>query len=105
MPNYRLCTLYSGSDGNSTYISGGGTSILIDAGKSARALTNALKSVGAFSEDTKKAPIDAIFITHEHTDHISALAVFLKKHPIITLITTFCFMWIFNGEILFELFL
>ncbi|MBO5269273.1 MAG: MBL fold metallo-hydrolase [Clostridia bacterium] len=78
----RLCTLYSGSDGNSTYISGGGTSLLIDAGKSARALTNALKSVGGFPENPEKPPVDAIFITHEHTDHISALAVFLKKYPI-----------------------
>ena len=62
----RLCTLYSGSGGNSTYISGGGSSILIDAGKGA----------------SDKLPVDAIFITHEHVDHIGALAVFLKKYPI-----------------------
>lgn len=80
----RLCTLYSGSDGNATYLSGGGSAILIDAGKSARALTNALKTIGALPQTgtAQKPPVDAIFITHEHTDHISALAVFLKKYRI-----------------------
>lgn len=80
----RLCTLYSGSDGNATYFSDGSTAILIDAGKSARALTNALKAIGALPEKgTPTAPpVNAIFITHEHTDHISALAVFLKKYPV-----------------------
>ena len=81
----RLCTLYSGSGGNSTYISDGKTSILIDAGKSARALTNALRSIGALSEKSateERPPVDAIFITHEHSDHVGALQVFLKKHKI-----------------------
>lgn len=80
----RLCTLYSGSDGNAAYISGGGTAILIDAGKSARALSNALKEIGALPEKgcPEKPPVDAVFITHEHTDHVSALAVFLKKYRI-----------------------
>lgn len=80
----RICTLYSGSGGNATYISSGDTSILIDAGKSARALTNALKEIGAISEKgtPEKPPIDAIFITHEHGDHVGALEVFLKKNPV-----------------------
>lgn len=81
----RLCTLYSGSGGNATYIENEGTAILIDAGKSARALTNALKAIGALPEGKIKdapLPVDAIFITHEHSDHIAALPVFLKKHPV-----------------------
>lgn len=80
----RICTLYSGSGGNSTYISCGDTAILIDAGKSARALTNALREIGAIKDkgSPEKPPIDAIFITHEHSDHVGALAVFLKKNPI-----------------------
>ena len=80
-PSCRLCTLYSGSGGNATYFSSGNAHILIDAGKSARALTNALKEIGALT-DLKKPPIDAILITHEHTDHVAALAVFLKKYPV-----------------------
>ena len=78
----RLCTLYSGSSGNATYFSCGDTALLIDAGKSARALTSALSEIGAFGENAKKPPIDAIFITHEHRDHVAALAVFLKKYPV-----------------------
>ena len=81
----RLCTLYSGSGGNATYISDGESAILIDAGKSARALTRALQEIGALSEGKTAAgrpPVDAIFITHEHTDHVSALKVFLKKYRI-----------------------
>lgn len=64
----KLCTLYSGSRGNAAYLECGGARILIDAGKCAKQLLAALTSVGASIED-----IDAILITHEHNDHISAL--------------------------------
>jgi len=77
MNNIRIISLYSGSSGNSTLIETAEGSILIDAGKSARALTNALKQAGS---DPSK--ILAVFVTHEHTDHTSALEVFLKKNPI-----------------------
>ena len=55
----KIFTLYSGSGGNSVYIGYGESAILIDAGRSARALCKALNSIG---EDI--ADIDAIFITH-----------------------------------------
>ena len=74
---YRLCTLYSGSKGNAAYLETPTARILIDAGKNARALTTSLHDIGV-DVDT----IDAIFITHEHTDHISALEVLTKKHRI-----------------------
>ena len=61
MKNCKICSLYSGSRGNCAYISAGGANILIDAGKSA---------------------IDAIFITHEHRDHTSALQTLSHKHSI-----------------------
>lgn len=77
MKNYRIVTLYSGSGGNSVYISACGSAILIDAGKSARALCRALAEIGA-----ELCDISAIFITHEHSDHISALEVLAKKHKI-----------------------
>ena len=51
--------------------------ILIDAGKSARALYTSLEGVGVNIDE-----IDAIFITHEHRDHISALEIVLKHHKI-----------------------
>ena len=64
----KICTLYSGSRGNSAFLQCGNANILIDAGKSARALKQALAAIGKTPDD-----IDAIFITHEHSDHISVL--------------------------------
>lgn len=77
MNNYRISALYSGSGGNCTYIEAAGTAILVDAGKSARTLCSALKNIGS---DISR--IGAIFITHEHNDHISALEVLTKKYHI-----------------------
>ena len=73
----RIVSLYSGSGGNSTFIRVGAHAILIDAGKSARALCRALTDIGECIEN-----ISAIFITHEHTDHVSALEVIAKKNAI-----------------------
>ncbi|MBQ6892677.1 MAG: MBL fold metallo-hydrolase, partial [Clostridia bacterium] len=67
----------SGSKGNCTYIRAGADEILIDAGRSLRALTSALESIGGNLEKIK-----AIFITHEHSDHISALEMLSKKFRI-----------------------
>ena len=77
MPNIKICSLYSGSRGNSAYINAGGASILIDAGKSAKALCSALKEI-----NVDICSIDAIFITHEHRDHVSALQTLSHKHNI-----------------------
>ena len=77
MPNYRYCTLYSGSTGNAAYIETPHARILIDAGKCTRTLVSSLASIGV-DIDT----VDAIFITHEHSDHVASLEVLAKKHPI-----------------------
>lgn len=73
----KLCTLASGSNGNSAYVSDGKTHLLIDAGISARAITRSLAEL-----DITPDEIDAILITHEHSDHIKGLEVLEKKHPI-----------------------
>lgn len=78
----KAFVLYSGSGGNSVFVRVGQSAILIDAGKSARALCKALVEIG---EDIKN--IDAIFITHEHSDHVSALDVLSKKNDIPIYIT------------------
>ena len=70
----RICPLFSGSDGNATLISSGGTNILIDAGVSFKRLKCAVEENGTDISD-----ISAIFITHEHTDHIKGLKTFLKN--------------------------
>ena len=73
----RISTLYSGSGGNATYIESDRASIIIDAGKSAKRLCMALKEIGSSIDK-----IDAIFITHDHSDHVSALESLTKKHKI-----------------------
>lgn len=83
MTDVKICTLFSGSGGNSTYVKIGETEILIDAGKCARTLCSALREIGS---DISR--ISAIFITHEHTDHVSALEVLSKKHSVPIHITT-----------------
>lgn len=70
----RICPLFSGSTGNSTYISSASSGILIDAGASAKALLAAMENSGCNAEKIK-----AIAVTHEHTDHIKGLKVLLKK--------------------------
>lgn len=70
----RLCTLASGSTGNSTYISASGGDILIDAGISCRALLSAISDVGG---DITK--LRAVAVTHSHADHIKGLKTLLSK--------------------------
>ncbi|MDE3200226.1 MAG: MBL fold metallo-hydrolase [Acidobacteriota bacterium] len=70
----RFTVLASGSRGNSSIVTGGGTRILIDAGLSCRELFRRMKEVG---EDPAK--LDAILITHEHQDHVNGLAVTARK--------------------------
>ena len=77
MAQYRMISLYSGSSGNSFLLITPAARILIDAGKNARALARALDEVGCPVET-----VDAIFITHDHHDHTSALPVLLKHHPL-----------------------
>ncbi|MBE6709247.1 MAG: MBL fold metallo-hydrolase [Ruminococcaceae bacterium] len=68
-------SLYSGSSGNAYIVKHGDTVILVDAGRSCAALCRGIRSAGISPED-----VAAILITHEHTDHTSALRVFHKKY-------------------------
>ncbi len=74
MSQLRIIPLFSGSGGNCTYITGGGAHILIDAGVSARRIARALSTLGL-----TLSRMDAVFITHEHRDHIAALPVLQSK--------------------------
>jgi len=70
----RFTVLASGSKGNSTVVTGGSTRILVDAGLSCRELFRRMRLAGEEPET-----LDAIVITHEHTDHIHGLAVTARK--------------------------
>ncbi len=69
-----VISLSSGSDGNATYVKAGQTEILIDVGISARCICNSLKEIG-----TEISNIKAVFITHEHTDHVKGLETLSKQ--------------------------
>ena len=85
MAKLIFATLFSGSSGNSVYISYGEDAILIDAGKSTKCIEQALSEIG---EDARK--LRAVFVTHEHTDHIAALPVLAKKYGIPVYINAVC---------------
>ncbi|MCL2539135.1 MAG: MBL fold metallo-hydrolase, partial [Oscillospiraceae bacterium] len=68
---------YSGSSGNCTLIRDSGTALLIDMGKSCKATLSALYTAGVSAKD-----ISGILVTHEHSDHIAGLGIFLKYYPV-----------------------
>ncbi len=70
----RFCPLFSGSSGNCLYIGTSTAGILIDAGVSARRIEQALTA-----REIDFKTIRAVFVTHEHSDHIAGLRV-LQKH-------------------------
>lgn len=69
-----FCPLASGSKGNCIYLGTGQTKVLIDAGISCKSLQAKLAEI-----NVDLADIDAILITHEHTDHIQGLKVLAYK--------------------------
>lgn len=73
----RFCPLFSSSKGNTAYLSGGSSALLVDVGVSLRQLTLALAE-----HNLSPAQLNGVLITHEHTDHIRGLAMLLKKHHI-----------------------
>jgi phosphoribosyl 1,2-cyclic phosphodiesterase len=70
----RFTVLASGSKGNATVVTGGRTRILVDAGLSCRELFRRMRLAGEEPET-----LDAIIITHEHSDHVGGLAVTARK--------------------------
>jgi phosphoribosyl 1,2-cyclic phosphodiesterase len=74
---FEVITLASGSEGNSTLVRNETASFLIDAGLSAKQLTARLLAAGLSPEQ-----LSGILLTHEHSDHTSALKVMLTHHQV-----------------------
>lgn len=72
-----FCPLASGSKGNCIYFGTARTKILIDAGISSRTIQERLDKIGVDLSE-----IDAILVTHEHTDHIKAVQTLGFKYNI-----------------------
>lgn len=70
----KVIVLSSGSKGNTTYIETNEARILIDAGNTCKYILNKLEDY-----NINPSSIDAILITHTHSDHIKGLPVLLKK--------------------------
>ena len=74
---FSVTSLSASSNGNSYHLKCGDAEFLIDVGISAKKICDSLNSIGS---DISK--INAIFITHEHIDHVKGLAVLSKKYNI-----------------------
>jgi phosphoribosyl 1,2-cyclic phosphodiesterase len=70
-------SLNSGSNGNCYYVSNSNEAVLVDIGISCRELEKRMLRSGLSIKKVK-----AIFISHEHTDHISGVEVVSRKHKI-----------------------
>lgn len=73
----KFCSLYSGSTGNSLYLESENAKVLVDAGVSAKKIVNALTSIDVNIED-----IEAILVTHEHSDHVKSIGTISNQFNI-----------------------
>jgi len=72
---FKYSILASGSSGNSFYLETPKKKLLVDAGLSGKKITSLLAEINRKPED-----LDAILITHEHSDHIHGVGVLARKY-------------------------
>jgi phosphoribosyl 1,2-cyclic phosphodiesterase len=73
----HFCVLASGSKGNAVYVSDGETTVLIDAGLSGKELEKRMRRRNLSPER-----INAIVVSHEHTDHIRGVGVMARRYQV-----------------------
>ena len=73
----RYCSVASGSSGNCHFIEAGGVRVLVDAGLSLKALESNLISRGIPPQS-----IQALFVTHEHSDHVKSVGAWARRYQI-----------------------
>lgn len=71
----KFCVLASGSSGNCIYVESKGTQVLIDAGTNCKTINTRLESLGL-----SLSSIQGLCITHDHSDHTSAIPVIMNRH-------------------------
>lgn len=71
----QFCVLGSGSKGNATYVEADGHGLLIDNGFSGVEIERRLATVGRSVDQ-----VDAVLVTHEHTDHVGGAGVLARKY-------------------------
>ncbi len=90
-----ITSLNSGSNGNCYYVGNETEAILVDAGISCREIEKRMKRLGLLMEKVK-----AVFISHEHSDHIKGLTILVKKYRLPVYITDATRL---NGRLEFEI--
>ncbi|HET7896071.1 MAG TPA: MBL fold metallo-hydrolase [Flavisolibacter sp.] len=78
-----VCSIASGSNGNCYYVGNETEAVLIDAGISCKEIEARMKRSGL-----SLGKVKAVFVSHEHTDHISGLPVLAKKYSLPIFITS-----------------
>ena len=73
----RICSIASGSSGNCIYVGSDNTHVIIDAGISGKRIEEGLNRLGLTGAD-----LDALLITHEHSDHVASIGVLSRKYGI-----------------------
>jgi phosphoribosyl 1,2-cyclic phosphodiesterase len=73
--NFELHVLASGSDGNCAVVRADGVTLMIDAGLSGRTLERLMALAGIDFRE-----IDALLLTHEHSDHVKGAGVISRRH-------------------------
>ena len=77
MLSIKVCVLASGSKGNCVYLENKNDKFLIDAGISALRIKKSLATINRDIED-----INAVFVTHEHSDHVRGVGVLTRRYNI-----------------------
>ena len=81
-----FCPLCSGSSGNASFLEAEGRRFLIDAGLTRKRIAALLESIGV-----PLHTIDAVFLTHEHVDHVAGAGVLARAHHIPVYAAAECF--------------
>ena len=89
----RLCSIASGSSGNCIYVGSDNTHVLVDAGISGKRIEQGLSGLQISGKD-----LDAILVTHEHTDHIQGLGVMARRYNVPLYMTGGTIFVVFLGD-------